>query len=109
MIKRLNNEKGQYKTSYIKGDYVYFHYLQDNINDEGWGCAYRTGQTLLSWCRLHNSGFIKGENGYVNWDVPTIEEMQEILFKKSLRINCPRPTSFVGSKEWIGATEVMDL
>ena len=33
----------------IKGNYLFYHYLCDGFNDRGWGCAYRTGQTMMSF------------------------------------------------------------
>ena len=33
----------------VNGSYLYFHYMQDSFNDNGWGCAYRSLQTLLSY------------------------------------------------------------
>lgn len=35
----------------VRGKYTYHHYMQDNINDDGWGCAYRSMQTIFSWFR----------------------------------------------------------
>ena len=32
----------------VTGKYSYHHYMQDRINDDGWGCAYRSLQTLIS-------------------------------------------------------------
>lgn len=34
---------------FTKGIYEYYHYGDQNFNDQGWGCAYRSLQTLLSW------------------------------------------------------------
>jgi hypothetical protein len=28
--------------------------MQDNFNDNGWGCAYRSFQTIFSWFKLQN-------------------------------------------------------
>lgn len=33
----------------VKGRYAYYHYNQDGVRDEGWGCAYRSLQTIASW------------------------------------------------------------
>ena len=33
----------------IKGKYTYYHYECDGFNDSGWGCGYRTLQTIISW------------------------------------------------------------
>lgn len=35
----------------VRGKYTYHHYMQDNFNDDGWGCAYRSMQTIFSWFR----------------------------------------------------------
>ncbi|XP_017772097.1 PREDICTED: ufm1-specific protease 2 [Nicrophorus vespilloides] len=75
----------------VKGDYEYYHYLQDGMDDDGWGCAYRSLQTLASWFKLQ---------GYAN-KVPTFKEIQKCLFDIG-----DKPSSFVGSRQWIGSTEV---
>lgn len=33
---------------------LYYHYLQDKEKDDGWGCAYRSLQTIFSWFKLQN-------------------------------------------------------
>ena len=33
----------------VKGAYEYWHYGCDGFDDRGFGCGYRTLQTLLSW------------------------------------------------------------
>jgi hypothetical protein len=33
----------------VQGMYSYHHYWQDRIDDSGWGCAYRSLQTVVSW------------------------------------------------------------
>ena len=35
----------------IDGSYTYHHYMQDRFDDDGWGCAYRSLQSLISWFR----------------------------------------------------------
>ena len=35
----------------VDGTYSYHHYMQDKFDDDGWGCAYRSLQTLISWFR----------------------------------------------------------
>ena len=32
-----------------RGDYEYWHYGRDGFDDRGWGCGYRTLQTICSW------------------------------------------------------------
>ncbi|KAL8569348.1 hypothetical protein ACOMHN_014032 [Nucella lapillus] len=38
--------------SLVKGHYEYWHYCCDGTDDRGWGCGYRTLQTVCSWVRL---------------------------------------------------------
>lgn len=35
----------------VQGRYAYHHYMQDNFDDNGWGCAYRSLQSIISWFR----------------------------------------------------------
>ncbi|XP_047522798.1 ufm1-specific protease 2 [Pieris napi] len=81
------------KIATVRGKYLYCHYMQDNFNDDGWGCAYRSMQTIFSWFKYQ---------GYNTLDVPTHKEIQQCLVKIG-----DKPSSFVGSKQWIGSTEVM--
>ena len=59
------------KQSLVKGNYVYFHYMQDNFNDNGWGCAYRSFQTIFSWFILQS---------FTEKPVPTHREIQQVNF-----------------------------
>ena len=45
--------------STVQGRYAYHHYMQDKFDDNGWGCAYRSLQTLVSWLR-YDSLFMFG-------------------------------------------------
>ncbi|EDV40183.1 uncharacterized protein Dana_GF24081 [Drosophila ananassae] len=76
----------------VNGNYHYYHYLQQQVQDKGWGCAYRSLQTICSWFLLQ---------GYTSASIPTHLEIQEYLHK----IN-DKPASFVGSSQWIGSTEI---
>lgn len=80
------------KLSTVHGLYSYHHYMQDNFDDNGWGCAYRSLQTIISWYRLQ---------GYTEIPIPSHREIQECLHSIG-----DKPSSFVGSKQWIGSTEV---
>ena len=75
-----------------RGPYAYFHYMQDGVDDKGWGCAYRSLQTIVSWFRL---------NHYTDRPVPSHAEIQQTLVRLG-----DKPKSFVGSKQWIGAIEL---
>ncbi|XP_039279061.1 ufm1-specific protease 2 [Nilaparvata lugens] len=76
----------------VQGRYAYHHYMQDGKDDNGWGCAYRSLQTLVSWFQLQ---------GYTNREVPTHTDIQRCLVDLG-----DKPPSFVGSRQWIGSTEV---
>jgi len=76
----------------VQGAYTYYHYMQDKFNDDGWGCAYRSLQTLISWFRLQ---------GYTETKNPTHAQIQKCLVKLG-----DKPKDFIDSKQWIGSTEV---
>ncbi|XP_020573185.1 probable Ufm1-specific protease isoform X2 [Phalaenopsis equestris] len=78
--------------SLVDGSYQYYHYLLDGMDDNGWGCAYRSLQTIISWFRLQH---------YTSIGVPSHREIQQAL----VDIGDKEP-SFVGSREWIGAIEL---
>lgn len=54
----------------VSGHYEYKHYMQDDFNDDGWGCAYRSLQTIISWFRLQ---------GFTSRPIPTHLEIQQCL------------------------------
>lgn len=62
------------------------------MDDNGWGCAYRSLQTLASWFR---------RQGYTEKEVPTFKDIQKCLVDIG-----DKPSNFNGSKQWIGSTEV---
>ncbi len=76
----------------VQGRYAYHHYMQDGFDDDGWGCAYRSLQTIVSWFRLQ---------GYSATEVPTHAQIQKCLVDIG-----DKEAKFVGSKQWIGSTEV---
>nr|POE64035.1 putative ufm1-specific protease [Quercus suber] len=78
--------------SLVQGSYEYYHYLQDGFNDSGWGCAYRSLQTIISWFRLQH---------YTSIDVPSHREIQQSLVEIG-----DKDPPFIGSREWIGAIEL---
>uniref|UniRef100_A0ACD5ZGZ6 Uncharacterized protein n=1 Tax=Avena sativa TaxID=4498 RepID=A0ACD5ZGZ6_AVESA len=78
--------------SLIDGSYEYYHYLHDGIDDNGWGCAYRSLQTIMSWYRLQQ---------YSATNVLSHREIQQVL----VEIGDKNP-AFVGSRDWIGAIEL---
>lgn len=80
--------------AFVKGKYEYFHYMQDKFDDNGWGCAYRSLQTCVSWYRMQ---------AYSTRDVPPIPDIQSMLKK----IDEAHKELKVGSKTWIGTIEGM--
>lgn len=80
------------KLSLVDGLYSYHHYMQDQFDDNGWGCAYRSLQTIVSWYRLQ---------GYTDKLVPSHREIQKCLVDIG-----DKPANFIGSRQWIGSTEV---
>lgn len=103
----------------INGTYTYHHYMQNRVNDNGWGCAYRSLQTIISWFK--HQGYIYSpdvelrepkDNGvggrtrelrkklHLESRVPTHEEIQAVL------VDVGSKESLIGSQRWIGSQEV---
>ncbi|GAM24732.1 hypothetical protein SAMD00019534_079070 [Acytostelium subglobosum LB1] len=78
--------------SLVKGSYDYYHYKQDHTNDDGWGCAYRSMQTICSWLKYQD---------VTQKGVPTHHEIQKILVDMK-----DKKASFYKSAQWIGAFEI---
>ncbi|TNN40249.1 Ufm1-specific protease 1 [Liparis tanakae] len=88
--------------SLVKGDYLYFHYGCDGQDDRGWGCGYRTVQTMASWLR-RNCFPLTGKREAP----PSLPEMQQALVTAG-----DKPGSFSRSRGWIGTFEaslVLDI
>ncbi|XP_054851176.1 inactive Ufm1-specific protease 1 [Eublepharis macularius] len=83
-----------HRVALICGSYCYYHYGCDGMDDRGWGCGYRTLQTICSW--LVEAGM----GGAVSRPVPSLREIQHALVAMG-----DKPPSFSGSREWIGTVE----
>ncbi|XP_046858479.1 ufm1-specific protease 1-like [Xenia sp. Carnegie-2017] len=92
--KALSVPNGCFQYSIVKGSYEYYHYGCDGQNDMGWGCGYRTLQTLCSWIK-HSCSMKEFSN------VPSLLTIQETLVAIG-----DKPASFVNSREWIGSFEI---
>ena len=94
----INGKSEKYQ---VIGSHKFFYYKCDGIDDIGWGCGYRTLQTMCSWIRLKllENYKIKNITKDVK-EVPTILEIQKILVKCE-----DKPQNFVGSRDWIGCFE----
>lgn len=82
------------KSAFTRGTYEYCHYMQDRFDDDGWGCAYRSLQTCVSWFGLQS---------YCAKPVPSIPDIQHRL----KRVDEAHAELVVGSKQWIGTVEGM--
>ncbi|MPC72360.1 Ufm1-specific protease 2 [Portunus trituberculatus] len=80
------------RVSVVQGGYAYYHYQQGKMDDKGWGCAYRSLQTIVSWYQLQ---------GYTARPVPSHRAIQQCLVDIG-----DKPVDMVGSRRWIGSTEV---
>ncbi|XP_072315852.1 ufm1-specific protease 1 [Eucyclogobius newberryi] len=79
----------------VTGDYAYFHYGCDGLDDRGWGCGYRTVQTMASWL-WYNCALTKGRHV----SAPSLPGMQRALVSTG-----DKPGHFCGSRDWIGTFE----
>merc|ERR1712178_447693 len=75
------------KEGLFSGDYHYYYYGCDSFQDQGWGCGYRTLQTIISH--------------FLPEQVPSILKIQEKLVEIG-----DKPKNFIGSWEWIGSVEI---
>ena len=63
---------------------------------QGWGCGYRTLQTLCSWAeRQLCKEKVKMKN------IPSLHDIQAALVEMGDKKPC-----FIGSKDWIGSVEI---
>ncbi|RCN33643.1 peptidase family C78, partial [Ancylostoma caninum] len=89
---QITNYKSRGVVATVKGDYNYYHYMQDSIDDAGWGCAYRSLQSIWSWFIL---------NGFTDKPVPGHVDIQRCLVEIK-----DKEEKFIGSRQWIGSTEI---
>ena len=85
----------------VQGSYEYFHYMQwtgcgqkaEKYDDCGWGCAYRSLQSIISWFRLQ---------GYTSLPNPTHYEIQKVLVD-----HCGQDAgTLLGKKMWLGSQDL---
>lgn len=55
--------------SLVDGYYSYHHYMQDHFDDNKWGCAYRSLQTIVSWFKYQ---------GYTDRSIPNHRDIQQV-------------------------------
>ena len=82
------------KIETVKGSYEYWHYGCDGVDDRGYGCGYRTLQTICSWLKTFKTSVDQ------DISIPSITEIQNLLVEME-----DKPQSMVGSRDWIGSFE----
>ncbi|KAF6773109.1 hypothetical protein AHF37_07867 [Paragonimus kellicotti] len=75
----------------FQGACRYYHYGLQGLDDKGWGCGYRTLQTVLSWFQ---------QTCVPTLIIPDIHTIQRILCDIG-----DKPAQFYRSHEWIGTVE----
>eukprot|EP01097_Dermamoeba_algensis_P008125 TRINITY_DN5277_c0_g1_i1.p1 TRINITY_DN5277_c0_g1~~TRINITY_DN5277_c0_g1_i1.p1 ORF type:complete len:150 (-),score=18.39 TRINITY_DN5277_c0_g1_i1:330-779(-) len=84
-------------SAHVKNTFTFFHFLSQGFDDSGWGCAYRSCQTICSW-------LINKEIGKEHRKIslpPSHLEIQKLLVEVG-----DKPPSFLNSKQWIGSFEI---
>ena len=71
--------------------YLYCHYLQDGFRDDGWGCAYRSLQSICSSLLLLH---------LTDRPIPSIPALQRLL-----SAHAPHDPAFLDPHHWIGAVD----
>ena len=94
------------ETHIVAAPFDYYHYRCDGFTDDGWGCAYRAAQTIVSW--LQRRGMTEPKAAAM----PSLRDIQRVLVEvdpAKAKGDGEKMGSggFVGSSEWIGSYEVM--
>lgn len=89
---------GDGKTFLTHENYDYYHYCCDQSSDAGFGCGYRTIQTICSMLR-EKLGKFDGKI-YRLLQIPSIRNIQEVLVKIGDKSN-----KIIDSRDWIGTVE----
>lgn len=80
------------ETFLTPGQVHYFHYgVAGSVDDRGWGCGYRTLQTISAYISQRKTGKAQA---------PSLPDIQSQLVRLK-----DKPESFLGSREWIGTFE----
>eukprot|EP00730_Choanoeca_flexa_P002770 TRINITY_DN11168_c0_g1_i10.p1 TRINITY_DN11168_c0_g1~~TRINITY_DN11168_c0_g1_i10.p1 ORF type:complete len:219 (+),score=39.60 TRINITY_DN11168_c0_g1_i10:96-752(+) len=86
------NASSECTTTVIDRSVLFYHYCIDGYNDKGWGCGYRTLQSIVSSLRL--AALIDADKE------PSLPDIQAILVAAG-----EYPASMQHSTTWIGANE----
>lgn len=93
-----------YNTCTVVQGLAVIHYCVISPKMQGWGCGYRSLQSICSWVgtrRNLNSKCSNPQQSDPGRVVPSLQRIQETLVEVG-----DKPASFVGSREWIGSYEV---
>ena len=85
-------DPSRFTVATVATPYRYHHYCMDGFDDAGWGCAYRSLQTLASHLAAA---------GVARRPPPAHAEVQAALVALG-----DKPPGFKGSKQWVGALEL---
>jgi len=93
------------KIHLVRGRFDYYHYGMQNLDDRGWGCAYRSLQMMLSY--FHYNGYSVVESPSKATDatqelVPNVIEVQKRLKEMNVMDTNFQPPC----KQWIGSQEI---
>jgi hypothetical protein len=86
----------------VAAPFDYRHYADDRFDDVGWGCGYRSCQTILSWYPQFRG--TSGAGAGAARTVPSVREIQQELVAAG-----DKPARFVGSRDWIGGAFEISL
>lgn len=89
IIELIMQTDGAYEIEYLTSRL----WESNDLQFQGWGCGYRTLQTISSWVKL---------NKQTSAPVPSLQEIQKTLVNIE-----DKETSFIGSRTWIGSFEVI--
>ena len=82
-------------THLVKGTLRFYHYGVDNFRDHGWGCGYRSIQSILSWLKPSElppsipelQGMLPGIDGAQAWvGVPDAVVLLDVLHNATTRV-----------------------
>lgn len=80
--------------------------MQDNFNDNGWGCAYRSLQTLLSYFKCEGYATPSFEIPTHKGTTPSLTLTSFLEIQTALVDLEDKEKTIIGSSQWIGAFEV---
>jgi hypothetical protein len=97
---------------FVRGAYLYRHYLDDGFDDVGWGCAFRTALTIDSWLMEEICSSSPPEQTPVDSSARSVCDIQATLDALGVKPgpgagpgSGAAPWQWRGSSAWIGTVE----